>query len=283
MPQAKPFIKWVGGKRGIMEKLLDRFPTKFNAYCEPFLGGGSVFFELYNRGLLDNTTVCLSDINRGLIDTYVSVRRKLEKLTELLKFYEEKHSEDFYYEIRGLDRLENFEDSLEVEVAARFIYLNKAGFNGLHRVNSSGHFNVPWGKRKTVNLIDSKLRDASEALKKVDYLYDTNYQENITQFIENNENGFVYLDPPYDPISESASFTSYSKYGFTRKDQAQLKKNIDVLTDRGFMVVQSNSDTPFIRELYKDYSIEVIHAPRKINNASVNELIISNCNKVDFF
>jgi len=163
--QYHPFVKWVGGKRGLLEQILPLFPREFDSYYEPFIGGGAVIFELFSKGLLKNKKVILSDINKELINTYNVVKNNPYELISNLENYKEQHSKEFYYKIRELDRKENYNNLSNLEKATRFIYLNKTCFNGLYRVNKKGYFNTPIGSYKNPNIADSDvILSASEAL-----------------------------------------------------------------------------------------------------------------------
>ncbi|WP_428086619.1 DNA adenine methylase [Candidatus Thioglobus sp.] len=163
--QVKPFLKWAGGKRGLIEQLFSKFPTDFNNYHEPFLGGGAVFFELYSRGMLKDKKAYLSDINSELINAYNVVKNNPNKLIANLELYKKSHNKAFYYETRALDRLESFKSFSKLKRATRFIYLNKTCFNGLYRVNSKGYFNTPIGSYKNPNIADKEaILNASKAL-----------------------------------------------------------------------------------------------------------------------
>jgi len=162
----QPFIKWVGGKRGLLKQLLPLFPKEFKNYHEPFLGGGAVFFELYSLGYLKDKKVYLSDINSELINTYNAVKNNPIDLISNLDMYKEKHSKDFYYETRALDREDGFLETSELQRATRFIYLNKTCFNGLYRVNKKGYFNTPIGSYKKSDIVNiDTIFSASETLK----------------------------------------------------------------------------------------------------------------------
>ncbi len=150
----QPFIKWVGGKRGLLSQILDKFPTRFESYHEPFLGGGAVFFELYSRGLLKDKKIFLSDINTELINTYNMVKNSPDELINQLDDYKERHTAEFYYKTRQIDRMTEFLDLTDIQRATRFIYLNKTCFNGLYRVNQKGYFNTPIGSYKNPNIAD---------------------------------------------------------------------------------------------------------------------------------
>ena len=271
-----PFVKWVGGKRGLLEQILPLFPEKFNNYFEPFVGGGAVFFELFSRGILEGKKVVLSDINKELINTYLVVRDNPNELIKKLKEYEANHSKEFYYQIRELDRKEEFENLSNVEKATRFIYLNKTCFNGLYRVNKKGYFNTPIGSYKNPNIADVKtILNASEALADVTIL-NQSFDKVLTQ---TKKDDFVYFDPPYYPLNATSNFTSYDSNCFLEEEQFRLFETFNKLAKRGMKVVESNSDTKFIKELYKNYDIQIVNANRFINSKSsgrrkINEVLI---------
>ena len=245
-------------------------PTKYNRYIEPFSGGASLFFRLKP----ENAILC--DINEELINFYKILRDDHEGLIESLKKHE--NTEEYYFKIRDVDRTEGYKSWTNVERASRFLYLNKTCFNGLHRVNSKGHFNVPFGNRKSPNIVDEfVLRRCSRILTTADLRTD-DFKE-IMPDIEQGD--FIYADPPYDPISKTASFTGYSKEDFGDADQARLKGFCEYAASAGAYFAVSNSDTEFIRDLYKDYCINTIQASRSINSkgngrGKVNELFITN-------
>ncbi len=274
--KSKPFIKWVGGKRGLLSQLLEKFPQEFNNYHEPFLGGGAVFFELYSLGKLENKNIFLSDINTELINTYNVVKKSPLELIEKLEEYRIKHSKEFYYSIRELDRKKGFKDLSNLERATRFIYLNKTCFNGLYRVNKKGYFNTPIGSYKNPNIADSEtLINASKALENVTILH-----QPFQSILENtNENDFVYFDPPYYPLTTTANFTSYDSNCFLEEEQFSLFELFEKLHDKKVKVAHSNSDTDFIKNLYQNYDINIVSANRFINSKSsgrgkINEVLI---------
>jgi len=276
--KSKPFIKWVGGKRGLLPQLIKKFPQEFNNYHEPFLGGGAVFFELYSLGKLENKNIFLSDINAELINTYNVVKKSPLDLIVKLEEYVAKHSHEFYYDIRGLDREKSFKELSEIERATRFIYLNKTCFNGLYRVNKKGYFNTPIGSYKNPNIADKEtILHASKALENV-----TIYHQPFQAILENvNENDFVYFDPPYYPLTSSANFTSYDANSFLEEEQFALYSLFEKLDDKKVKVAHSNSDTEFINNLYKHYDINTVSANRFINSKSsgrgkINEVLIRN-------
>ncbi len=264
---ATPFIKWVGGKRSIIEELTSRLPPKLNDYYEPFVGGGALFFELHDR--LGNAH--LSDTNIDLLITYQAVKLDTAKLIALLEIHAKKHSDAYYYEIRAQQTLKN-----PIEIAARFIYLNKTCFNGLYRVNSKGEFNVPVGKYTNPGIVTPEnLFACSKSLAK------TTIRMSDYKQIKPKAGDFVYFDPPYHPTSDTASFTAYSKDGFSEKDQAELRDFYKKLSTAGVNVMLSNSNTPYIQKLYKGFNIDIVDAPRQVNckpgkRNAVEEVLITN-------
>lgn len=248
----KPFVKWAGGKRQLINALINNLPPSFNRYIEPFVGGGALLFEVLPHKAIIN------DINTELINAYTVIRDNVYALIEDLKKH--KNEEEYYYKIRSLDP----EKLSAVERASRFIYLNKTCFNGLYRENSKGQFNVPFGKHKNPKIVDEgNLRAVSECLNtaKISIL-SLDYKE-VCKLAEKGD--FVYLDPPYYPISKNSSFTRYHKLNFTKRDQIELTKVFRALDRKGCYVMLSNSNTEFIRELYKEYEIWEISANRFIN------------------
>ena len=261
----QPFIKWVGGKRGLLSQIVPLLPKKFNNYFEPFVGGGALFFELYSMGLLKNKNIYLFDINSELINTYIIVRDFPIELIKKLENFKKLHSKEFYYEIRAWDREENFNSLTPLKRAARFIYLNKTCFNGLYRVNSKGQNNVPMGSYKNPNICDiNVILSASKALQNV-HILNTSYKD-VLRYASAND--LVYFDPPYYPLTQTANFTSYSENEFLDKEQIELFKVFKELSDRKCRVFHSNSNTEFIKNLYKDYEIVEILANRFINSKS---------------
>jgi DNA adenine methylase len=275
-PQAKPFLKWAGGKRGLITQLFAKFPTDFNNYHEPFLGGGAVFFELYSRGALKGKKAYLSDINSELINAYNVVKNNPKKLITELEYYKSSHNKEFYYQTRELDRRDIFKTLPELVRAARFIYLNKTCFNGLYRVNSKGYFNTPIGSYKNPNIADKEaILNASKALQDA-IIFNQTFDKTMDSA---NSNDFVYLDPPYYPLTETVSFTAYDKNAFLDEKQKQLFNMFKKLHQKKCTVMKSNSDTSFIRDLYQEYVINTVQANRFINSKSsgrnkINEILI---------
>ncbi|MDQ1244860.1 MAG: adenine methylase [Campylobacterota bacterium] len=261
----QPFVKWVGGKRGLLSQILPLIPKEFGNYFEPFVGGGALFFELYSLGLLRGKKIYLFDINAELINAYNVVKTAPLELIKNLKQFEQKHTKEFYYEIRAWDRNENFLQRSEIERASRFIYLNKTCFNGLYRVNGKGHHNVPMGSYKNPNICDELvIYSASEALQNT-IILNSSYKDVMKYALKND---FVYFDPPYYPLTPTSSFTAYNENSFLDKEQIELFEVFKKLNKKDVFVVHSNSDTDFIKNLYSKFHIEEIQANRFINSKS---------------
>jgi DNA adenine methylase len=269
-----PFLKWVGGKRQILPEIIKHLPSNISTlnYCEPFIGGGALFFYLQPKKAIIN------DSNSELINVYNVVRNNVEELILDLKKHE--NTPEYFYEIRSLDRTPLFNNFSEVEHASRIIYLNKTCFNGLYRVNSSGEFNSPFGRYTNPNIVNEPvLRAVSLYLNKSGItILNGDYETAIKDIPVDS---FVYLDPPYHPISESSNFTGYVQGGWTEKHQIRLKNVCDSLTQRKIKFLLSNSSADFIKELYSEYSIHSIKANRSINSngdrrGQIDELLIKN-------
>ena len=270
--EAAPFVKWVGGKGRLLSQLRPLLPSGVERmrHVEPFVGGGAFFFSRRPRRAL------LTDINPNLVATYTAIRDDVEGVIGGLRRLAGSHSKERYYQVR-----ERYNQGRRVsgsKRAAMFIYLNKTCFNGLHRVNRKGEFNVPMGAYKNPRILNEDgLHAASAALQGSDLRcasFDT--------LLENAKPvDFVYFDPPYEPVSETASFTSYARDGFSRDDQTRLRDVFRALDRRGCKLMLSNSDVPFIRGLYGDFNVETVAAPRAINcdatkRGKVSELVVRN-------
>lgn len=268
-----PIVKWVGGKRQLLDDLLPLFPSQFSSYCEPFLGGGAVLFKL------QPSVAYVNDINSDLIEMYEVIRDNVEEL--IMALSEHPNEESHFYSVRDWDRNKKFYENLtKVERAARIIYLNKTCYNGLFRVNNAGEFNSPFGHYKNPNIINAPtLKAVSSYFQNAQLTFsNVDYSEVL---INVTKGTFVYLDPPYDPISSTANFTGYSKGGFDHSEQIRLRECCDDLNRRGVKFMLSNSATDFIKEQYKNYNITIVKAKRAINsNASkrgqVDEVVIRN-------
>lgn len=267
-----PVLKWAGGKTQLLKQIIPLLPIEgVSSYCEPFIGGGALLFYIKPK------IAFINDINSNLINVYNVIKYYPENLIIELSKYE--NTAEFYSKIREIDR--NNEVTLSnIQAASRFIYLNKTCFNGLYRENSKGQFNVPYGKYKNPNFINS---NGIYSMSK--YFNESNVVFTSTDFqmvLENIPYGtFVYLYPPYDPLSKTSNFTNYTKYGFNKIDQTRLRDCCNILTERGIKFMLSNSDTDFIRNLYKGYNITELFAKRSINcnknnRKHISELIIRN-------
>ena len=266
-----PILKWVGGKRQLLNDILPLIKSK-GTYIEPFLGGGAVLFAHQPKKAIVN------DYNSELMNVYQVIKTHPEQLIQLLQTHHDNNSEDYYYKIRELDRSTEYKELSPVKKASRIIYLNKTCYNGLYRVNSSGYFNSPYGKYKNPNIVNAPtIRAMSKYFNDNDItLLQGDYKEALKKA---RKGSFVYLDPPYMPISSSANFTSYTENGFGYQQQEELKKECDKLRKKGIKFIQSNSDCPEIRELYKEYTIQTVLAKRAINSNSakrgeINEVLI---------
>lgn len=269
---AQPFLKWAGGKRQLLPEMKKYLPKKYNTYFEPFVGAGALFFDQQPKNAVIN------DVNGELINCYDVIKNLSIDLIEDLKKH--KNTEKYFYKIRELDRTKEFKDLSSVERASRIIYLNKTCFNGLFRVNRQGQFNAPFGSYSKPNIINS------ETIKAINLLLNRNSVEILnTDFAKAvakaKRNDFIYFDPPYDPISDTASFTGYSSNAFGKSEQERLRDLFDTLTSRGCKVMLSNSATDFIADLYRDYNIIRIQANRNINSVGsdrkkVDEFLILN-------
>lgn len=276
----KPFVKWVGGKRQLLKQFIsmnlyppEKFNPKTGRYFESFVGGGAVFFDLLPE------RAYLSDLNNELVITYNIIKNDVESLIKSLKKH--KNNKEYFLKIRASD----LEKLSKVEIASRFIYLNRTCFNGLYRVNSHGGFNVPFAGNKNPLICDDiNLRKISKALKYVIIKH-----EDYKKVINRAKKGdFVYFDPPYYPVSKTSSFTSYTKESFLEKEQIELRDIFAELTKRGCFVMLSNSDTPFINKIYSEINVKgklirinKVYAGRAINSdaskrGKITEVLVTN-------
>ena len=269
-----PFLKWAGGKRQLLGVLSELMPKgKIKSYCEPFIGGGALLFHL------QPDTAYVNDINSELINVYRAVKDSVDDLIAELSGFQ--NTPEMFYEVRSWDRDRIIYSTLsDTQRAARIIYLNKTCFNGLYRVNNAGEFNSPFGYYRNPNIINEPvLRAVSHYLNHADiHLSSMDYAEVLTGL---RKDTFVYLDPPYDPVSDTASFTGYSRGGFSRSEQIRLRECCDKLSRRGIRFMLSNSATDFIREQYSEYNITVVKARRAVNSigyrrGDIDEVIVRN-------
>lgn len=276
--KAVPFVKWVGGKRQLLRQFRDLglyppegFDPNTRTYFEPFVGGGAVFFDLLPRNAV------LSDMNKELVITYNAIKHDVEALIAVLK----KHTYDKTHFLNV--RAQDIGKLSHIEIAARFIYLNRSCFNGLYRVNAKGQFNVPFGRYTNPRICDAdNLRKVAAVFKHVTILH-----EDYSHVLARAKKGdFIYFDPPYHPLSVTASFTSYTANGFTAEDQIKLRDTFVTLHKRGCYVMLSNSSAPFIKKIYgeiKDKKIRIteIQAGRNINSqgngrGKIKEVLVIN-------
>jgi DNA adenine methylase len=266
---AAPIVKWVGGKTRLLPELLARMPAQFGRYYEPFAGGAALFFRVAPERAV------LGDDNADLINLYHTVGRKVDDVIRRLVVHRRLHNEGHYYEMRARWNDANVSWT-HVDRAAAFVYLNKTCFNGLWRVNRAGHFNVPMGRYDDPPICAAdQLRAAGAVLRRAE-LRQGHYREAVA---DARAGDFVYFDPPYDPVTLTANFTSYTSGAFGPEDQRELAELARRLVARGCKVMLSNSDTPFIRQLYKGFRLDRVRCSRAINsNASkrgdVDEVII---------
>ena len=289
---AHPFVKWAGGKTQLLPEIRKHYPHRIKKYCEPFVGGGAVLFDVLQKCRPEK--VLVNDVNEELINTYLQIKTDcnllIEQLSELQQDYKsqslEKNKILFYEKRLRYNELKiNRNDAENLEKAALFIFLNKTCFNGLYRVNKRGEFNVPFNNAKNPLICDEEnLRECSELLQNVQMK--TGDYSDCKDFIDSET--FVYLDPPYRPLTQTSAFTSYSENNFSDKEQLELGKFITEISSKGAKVLASNSDPKntnkednFFDDLYSNFEIERITASRMINSnakrrGAISELLISN-------
>jgi len=268
----EPFIKWAGGKSQLLEQFRELFPPddSYDNYFEPFIGGGAVYFFLQPK----NATI--SDLNKNLVNTYKNIKTKADDLILILEGFQKKHSKEFYLKLR-----EEFNSTKigSLRKVAILIYLNKTCFNGLYRVNKKGEFNVPFGQHKKFSFKKEQLLKASQLLKNAKIK-----NESFEKVLDNAKKGdFIYFDPPYYPINGTSKFTAYTKEAFLEEEQKKLAEVFKKLDKRGCKVMLSNSDTKFIKDLYKNYKkyTVTVGARRFINcnadkRGEITELVVRN-------
>ncbi|MBN1544922.1 DNA adenine methylase [Candidatus Woesearchaeota archaeon] len=267
------FVKWAGGKGQLIEQFKPLFPKKIDRYFEPFVGSGAVFFYVKQKYKLKYSLIC--DQNSELITTYKIIQKDVTELVEKLKEHEKeyhKNKEKHYYDVRAA------EPKNALEIAARFIFLNRTCWNGLYRVNANGKFNVPMGDYKKRAIVrEEVLKKASELLKGTRIeCWDFEKIGNLAK-----KGDFVYFDPPYYPLDGKSSFTNYQKTAFLDDEQVRLKEFFGYLTKKGVKCMLSNSDSEFITDLYKEYDIKKVMAKRMINcdatkRGAITEVVVRN-------
>jgi len=254
MNNNKPFLKWAGGKRQLFSELDELSPKIFNKYIEPFLGGGALFFHLKPQNAV------LGDLNEELVNCYIVVRDTVFDLIDELRKY--RNEENFYYAVRSL----NTTELDPVQRAARTIYLNRTGFNGLYRVNKKGEFNVPFGKYKNPVICDEAvLLEANKTLQGVKIVHG-DYKDVLHQYAEPGD--FVFLDPPYHPIGGYSDFKRFTKEFFYEEDHIELRDEFTRIVNLGCWAILTNSNTDFVRDLYKGYDYKVVDTKRNISSKS---------------
>ena len=268
--KSRPFIKWAGGKGRLLDQLTSRLPDSYQRYFEPFVGGGALFFHL------EPAQATLSDTNAELINCYTVIRDNVDEL--ILSLGQHRYEREYYYALRNIDRASEYASWTSIERASRLIYLNKTCYNGLYRVNSHGQFNVPFGRYDDPTIVDEEnLRTCSEMLQDIELVV-----EPFTDVLNRADKGdFIYFDPPYVPLSQTASFTSYTQEGFALRDHFTLFKVCKELDARGAFFSLTNSYTTLALDLYRSFDIEIISANRAINSKSTGrgpqrEVIVRN-------
>jgi DNA adenine methylase len=269
----QPFLKWAGGKRYLVPEIKKRLPKHHTLYHEPFIGGGAVLFALQPANAVIN------DLNSEIINVYKVVKNHTDELIDSLKKH--KNSSKYFYDLRSKDRDEKkFNKLSNIDKAARIIYLNKTCFNGLFRVNSQGQFNAPFGNYKNPNYINSEVVKAVGSFLRNNKIEICN--ESFEQMLPKiGKDSFVYIDPPYDPVSDTASFTGYNLDKFGRDEQIKLRKFCDEIHVKKANFLLSNSATDFIKDLYKGYKIDIVKVPRLINSdaskrGKIDEVLVRN-------
>lgn len=270
----QPFTKWTGGKRQLLGELRSYMPETYGRYFEPFVGGGALFFDLAPEQAVIN------DFNEELINAYRQIKNNPAELINLLIKHKENNSKDYYLALRSADRDGRISRMTGVERAARILYMLRVDFNGLYRVNSKNQFNVPYGRYKNPKIVDvDLLYQISEYLNENDIeILQTDFAEAVK---DAQTSDFVYFDPPYIPLNETSSFTSYTHEGFSYEEQVRLRDTFKELTERGVYAMLSNSSNPLVEELYKDFNIYFVEAQRtngakSSSRGKISEIIVTN-------
>ena len=273
----QPFTKWTGGKRQLLPVVRELMPKTYNRYFEPFVGGGALFFDLAPKDAVIN------DFNAELINCYQQIKDNPQELIEILKIHQEYNSKEYYLDLRSADRDERIDMMSEVQRAARILYMLRVDFNGLYRVNSKNQFNVPYGRYKNPKIVDENLVSAIST-----YLNNNQIEIKKGDFekavLDVQPGDFVYFDPPYIPLSETSTFTSYTHEGFSYDDQVRLRDTFKKLSDVGAYVMLSNSSSFLVEELYRDFNIHYVEATRtngakSSSRGKISEIIVTNYEK----
>ena len=252
----KPVLKWAGGKSQLLGEIIPRMPETYNNYIEPFFGSGAVYFAIAPEHAV------IADSNPELINLYRIIASDVEGLISLLATYE--NTKERFYSVRAVD----WKDMEPIEAAARKVYLNKTCFNGLYRVNRKGLFNTPYANNKrTVFCDEAEIRKAAGLLKSAEIICG-DFHEVLMERVKRGD--FVFLDPPYVPVSKYADFKRYTKEQFGEEDQRKLAEDVKTLHERGIKVMLTNSNHPLVHELYEDFKIEVFKTRRMINKDANN-------------
>ena len=270
----QPFTKWTGGKRQLLGELKSYMPETYGRYFEPFVGGGALFFDLAPEQAVIN------DFNEELINAYHQIKDNPADLIDLLMEHKENNSKDYYLELRSVDRDGRIDRMTGVERAARILYMLRVDFNGLYRVNSQNQFNVPYGRYKNPKIVDVELiYQISGYLNENDVeILQTDFAEAVA---DAQAGDFVYFDPPYIPLNETSSFTSYTHEGFSYKEQVRLRDTFKELTERGVYAMLSNSSNPLVEELYQDFNVHFVEAQRtngakSTSRGKISEILVTN-------
>lgn len=270
----QPFTKWTGGKRQLLSELRSYMPEKYKCYFEPFVGGGALFFDLAPERAVIN------DFNEELMNVYRQIKEKPADLIDLLLEHKTNNSKEYYLELRSVDRDGRIDEMTDVERAARVLYMLRVDFNGLYRVNSKNQFNVPYGRYKNPKIVDVDLIHQISG-----YLNENDVEILQTDFADAvagaQAGDFVYFDPPYIPLNETSSFTSYTHEGFSYEEQVRLRNTFKELTDRGVYVMLSNSSSSLVEELYQGFNIHFVEAQRtngakSSSRGKISEIIVTN-------
>ena len=270
----QPFTKWTGGKRQLLPIIKSLMPDNYNNYFEPFVGGGALFFDL------SPNKAVINDFNNELINCYQQIKKYPQKLIELLAKHQENNSKEYYLKLRSADRDNRIDKMTNVERAARIMYMLRVDFNGLYRVNSKNQFNVPHGRYKNPKIVDSDLiLSISQYLNSNNIKILTGDFEKAIQDVAVGD--FVYFDPPYVPLSETSAFTSYTHEDFTYEDQVRLRDCFKKLDEKGAFLMLSNSSSPLVEELYKDFNIHKVEVTRTngaktSSRGRISEIIVTN-------
>lgn len=270
----QPFTKWTGGKRQLLPIIKSLMPDNYNNYFEPFVGGGALFFDL------SPNKAVINDFNNELINCYRQIKKYPQKLIELLTKHQENNSKEYYLKLRSADRDNRIDKMTNVERAARIMYMLRVDFNGLYRVNSKNQFNVPYGRYKNPKIVDSDLiLSISQYLNSNNIKILTGDFEKAIQDVAVGD--FVYFDPPYIPLSETSAFTSYTHEDFTYEDQVRLRDCFKKLDEKGAFLMLSNSSSPLVEELYKDFNIHKVEVTRTngaktSSRGRISEIIVTN-------